>query len=62
MADFFDTNVVVYAFDNAEPAKQAVARRLMRDHPDAVISTQVLLEFYSVVTRTISPSLPTTSP
>ena len=59
MADFFDTNVVVYAFDNAEPAKQAVARRLMRDHPDAVISTQVLLEFYSVLTRTISPSLPT---
>ncbi|WP_324386498.1 hypothetical protein [Nostocoides sp.] len=53
---------MVYAFDNAEPAKQAVARRLMRDHPDAVISTQVLLEFYSVVTRTISPSLPTTSP
>ncbi len=58
VADFLDTNVLVYAFDNDEPEKQAQARHLMREHPDAVISTQVLLEWYSVVTRKFSPPMP----
>ncbi len=56
--DFLDTNVIVYAFDNDEPVKQRVARQLMRERPDAVISTQVLLEWYSVVTRKFSPPMP----
>jgi predicted nucleic acid-binding protein len=58
VADFLDTNVVVYAFDNDEPEKQAIARELMRQRPDAVISTQVLLEWYAVVTRKFSPPMP----
>ena len=58
MADFFDTNVLVYAFDNDEPGKQARARELIRNSPDAIISTQVLLEWYSVVTRKFSPPTP----
>ncbi|OLT40235.1 hypothetical protein BJF86_05400 [Serinicoccus sp. CNJ-927] len=58
MADFLDTNVVVYAFDDDEPVKQARARQLMRERPDAVISTQVLLEWYAVVTRKFAPAMP----
>lgn len=59
MAEFLDTNVVVYAFDNDEPVKQARARQVMSERPDAVISTQVLLEWYSVVTRKFSPPMRT---
>lgn len=59
VADFFDTNVVVYAFDSDEPKKREIAQALLRDHADAVISTQVLLEWFSVVTRQFSPPLPT---
>lgn len=58
MADFLDTNVLVYAFDSSEPAKQQHAQELMADHPDAVISTQVLLEWCAVVTRKFSPPMP----
>ena len=58
VADFLDTFVLVYAFDTNEPAKRAVARALMAQRPDAVISTQVLLEWYSVVTRKFSPPMP----
>lgn len=51
---FFDTNVLVYTEDPASPAKQAVARTLVREAIAAgqfVISTQVIQEFYDVVTR-----------
>lgn len=50
---FLDTNVLVYFFDLDEPDKRDVARSLLRKPSplDLVISTQVLLEFYSVVTR-----------
>ena len=44
VADFLDTNVVVYAFDRSEPARQERAQALMADHPDAMISTQVIHE------------------
>lgn len=49
---FLDTNVCVYNFDSAEPARRDVARRVLRS-PDhrLVISTQVLQEFYHVTTR-----------
>lgn len=58
MADFLDTNVLVYAFDSSEPAKRARAQDLLAAHPDAVISTQVLLEWFAVVTRTFAPPMP----
>ncbi len=51
---FFDTNVLVYAFDQSEPEKRAVAKELMHRHGAGgklVLSTQVLQEFYVTVTR-----------
>jgi predicted nucleic acid-binding protein len=48
---FFDTNVLVYAFDVEEPEKQAVAQRLLAEIPLIVVSGQVLGEFYWTVTR-----------
>jgi len=59
VADFLDTNVLVYAFDSNEPVKQARALQVMSERPDAVIGTQVLLEWYSVMTRKFSPPMPT---
>ncbi len=53
---FFDTNVLVYASDPGNPARQAVARDLLRRHAqdaNGVLSTQVLQEFYFVSTRKI---------
>ncbi len=58
MADFFDTNVLVYAFDASEPEKRERALALLAAHPDACISTQVLLEWYSVVTRKFASPMP----
>jgi predicted nucleic acid-binding protein len=50
---FVDTNVWVYAVDAADPDKRARALAVTTSGPDRqiVISTQVLTEFYSVVTR-----------
>ena len=53
---FLDTNVAVYAYDAAEPAKQAVAQRLLKHgilEENSVISVQVLGEFFNAVTRRI---------
>ena len=50
---FFDTNVLVYAVDGAWPEKRRVALDLIDAHAragDAVISTQVLQEFYVAAT------------
>lgn len=51
---FLDTNVLVYAADASEPAKQRAAIEVLAD-PNAhrVVSTQVLIEFYSAATRKI---------
>lgn len=52
---FVDTNVWVYAFDDAEPAKRDRARALLADPPGTlVVSAQVLGEFYVVVTRRLA--------
>jgi predicted nucleic acid-binding protein len=54
VAAFFDTNVLVYCTDTSAPIKQAVARDLVlqASHAaEAVLSTQVLLELFSVMTR-----------
>lgn len=60
MRSFFDTNVLVYVFDAGEPRKQQRARELLEQAVDqgrALLSTQVLQEFFVAVTRRLSPPL-----
>ena len=57
---FFDTNILVYAFDNRNAKKKRAALDLLASHQrDAFISTQVLQEFYVVTTKklNIDPSI-----
>ena len=57
---FVDTNVLIYAFDSGAPSKQAIAQTLLdrlTDDDALVLSTQVLKEFFSVVTRRIKQPL-----
>ena len=51
MSSFLDTNVVVYAFDRADPEKQATAISILEGGDRLVVSTQVLLETWWVLTR-----------
>lgn len=48
MTVFADTNVAAYALDDAEPAKQQIARALLGASPRARTSPQVLRELYVV--------------
>jgi predicted nucleic acid-binding protein len=51
---FFDTNVLIYADDNADPAKQQRALDLVAEHRrgrTGVVSLQVLQEYFVTVTR-----------
>jgi predicted nucleic acid-binding protein len=51
---FLDTNVFVHALDRRNPSKQARCRDLIRAlaaRQGAVVSTQVMQEFYVVATR-----------
>jgi predicted nucleic acid-binding protein len=53
---FIDTNILVYALDQADPVKQERARFLLQSlqgDNSGVISTQVLQEFYIVCTKKI---------
>jgi len=56
-ADFLDTNVVVYAYDDRSPQKQDVARRLLRGGlaGKIAISSQVLAEFAATMLHKASP-------
>ncbi len=48
---FFDTNILLYAGDAQNPAKQAEARKILtasNEKNSGVISTQVLQEYYVV--------------
>ncbi|WP_165490042.1 PIN domain-containing protein [Propioniciclava sinopodophylli] len=54
---FVDTNVLAYLFDDRDATKQARAEEALRRGDNLVISTQVLLELYSVLTRKLSPPL-----
>lgn len=56
---FFDTNILVYAFDDRFPAKQETARRVLAETPrqDIVVSVQVLEEFVATTTRKLRPPL-----
>lgn len=58
MSAFVDTNVVVYAFDTADAAKQQAAIALLESGQRLVVSTQVLLELWSVLTRRLARPLP----
>jgi predicted nucleic acid-binding protein len=57
---FVDTNVWVYAVDAADPARRQRALEVIAPAPgrDLVVSTQVLTEFYAVVTRKLATPLP----
>lgn len=51
---FFDTNVLVYAFDKNEPEKQAIAKRLISQFGgdgQLIVSTQVLQELYITLNK-----------
>lgn len=56
---FVDTNIWVYAVDRAEPAKRERARAVLAPVDDAhiTVSSQVLSEFYTVVTRKLTTPL-----
>ena len=54
MSVFFDTNILVYCTDTSAPKKQAIARALVSTASasgDAMVSTQVLIELFNVLTR-----------
>ena len=54
---FFDTNVVVYAYDEDAPRKRDVARMMMKDSLVAqtgVVSGQVLGETYVTLTKKLN--------
>lgn len=53
MRTFLDTNVLVYALDDSEPAKQDIAKRVLASdrYGEFVLSAQVLGELYVTVTR-----------
>jgi len=56
---FVDTNVLVYLFDRDAPDKRGRARTLLAELGGrAVVSTQVLQEFFVSVTRKLARPLP----
>jgi predicted nucleic acid-binding protein len=57
---FLDTNILVYAVDDAEPEKRDMARRALasREYGELVLSTQILGEFYVTVTRKLAEPMP----
>lgn len=61
MRRFFDTNVLVYMFDEEAPEKRDLAHQHFRAAVAAgsfVVSTQVLQEFYVAVTLKLQTPLP----
>jgi predicted nucleic acid-binding protein len=53
---FVDTNIWVYAVDAADPLRRERALQAVAPVPgrDIVVSTQVLTEFYAVITRKLA--------
>lgn len=60
MTAFLDTNVLVYAYDGADEAKQQRSLELIASlgHAEIVISAQVLSEFFVAVQRLDTPLSP----
>jgi len=56
--DFLDTNVLVYAYDITDPAKQRISQDLVRKAVAGglVISTQVLAEFAATLLHKLVPA------
>ena len=57
---FIDSNVLVYMYDTSEPEKQPFAEKLvtsLMENGNAVVSVQVLGEFFASVTRRIRNTL-----
>ncbi len=57
---FVDTNVLAYAHDTSETVRQPVAQALLEElwqSGSGMMSTQVLSEFYVVVTRKFTPPM-----
>jgi predicted nucleic acid-binding protein len=57
---FLDTNILVYANDRTDTAKQSIAIRLVADgirNGKAVVSTQVLSEFWVTVRQKVQVTL-----
>lgn len=64
MRCFVDTNVLLYAFDDEEPVRQATARQLIKrlgDEKQGLLSTQVLLELFNALVRKFRVSARTAS-
>ncbi|MDR1968518.1 MAG: PIN domain-containing protein [Burkholderiaceae bacterium] len=60
MSTFFDTDVLVYAMDADDPARQEIAieRSARAAREDSIVlSTQVLQEFYNITTRKLHTPL-----
>ena len=60
MKSFFDTNVLVYLFDDDSPQKKVAVQQIFKKDNsagDILFSTQVLQEFYVVVTRKLAKPL-----
>lgn len=57
---FVDTNVLVYLFDQRDRDKHERAVAVLKSLPaeSIVLSTQVLMELYAVLTRKLTPSMP----
>jgi len=58
---FVDTNLWVYRLDRRKPEKRDFIRDWLREiaeEHDIVVSTQVLIELRSVLTRKLDPPLP----
>jgi predicted nucleic acid-binding protein len=56
---FFDTNVLIYVDDDADPIKQRLAGDLFAEHRrrrTGVVSLQVLQEYFVVATRKVGVS------
>ena len=57
---FLDTNVIVYSFDNDNPKKQVIAKKLIAEAIKSgagIVSYQVVQEFLNVATKKFSPPL-----
>jgi len=57
---FLDTNIFVYTFDSAAPAKAKKAAQLIRravDSGEGIVSFQVVQEFFNVALRRFTPAM-----
>lgn len=49
---FIDSNILIYSIDSNDSVKQNIAKNIITElSNNAIISTQVLQEFYNVVTH-----------